>query len=86
MKTEHVKTSATTEEVSSRGVEKRVKRHKCQRSAPFAGEKPMADWKNSLQSRRAGRKSRKTPTPVVGNKPYGKSRLIIFRAGVNTGD
>jgi len=38
MKTEHVKTPATTEEMSSRGVEERVKRHKSQRSAPFAKE------------------------------------------------
>jgi hypothetical protein len=38
MKTEHVKTPATTEEVSSRGVEERVKRHKSQRSAPFTKE------------------------------------------------
>jgi hypothetical protein len=38
MKTEHVKTPATTEEVCARGVEERVKRHKSQRSAPFAKE------------------------------------------------
>jgi hypothetical protein len=38
MKTEHVKTPATTEEVSARGVEEGVKRHKSQRSAPFVKE------------------------------------------------
>jgi len=37
-----MKTPETTEEVSSRGVEKRAERHKGQRSAPFAGEKRRA--------------------------------------------
>jgi len=38
MKTEYVKTSATTEEVSSHGVEKRVKRRKSHRNTPCAGK------------------------------------------------
>jgi hypothetical protein len=38
MKTEYVKTSAATEEVSSHGVEKRVKRRKSHRNTPCAGK------------------------------------------------
>jgi hypothetical protein len=45
-----MKTTETTEEVSSHGVEKHVERHKCQRSAPFAREKPRADWKRTCKS------------------------------------
>jgi hypothetical protein len=40
-----MKTTETTEEVSSDGMEKRVERHKSQRIAPFASEEPRADWK-----------------------------------------
>jgi hypothetical protein len=76
MKADHVKTPETTEEVSSHGVEKRAERHKSQRSAPFAGEKPMSDWKKDLQICGAGRKSRKRPTLVVGKKPNGECQLI----------
>jgi hypothetical protein len=48
MKTEHVKTPATAEEVSARGVEERGKRHKSQRSAtPCAREKTRADRKKN---------------------------------------
>jgi hypothetical protein len=43
-----MKTMETTEEVSSRGVEKHAERHKCQRSAPFAREKPRRYWKKGL--------------------------------------
>ena len=35
------------------------------------------DWKKDLQIRGAGRKSRKPPTPFVGNKPNGKSQMNI---------
>jgi hypothetical protein len=70
-----MKTKATTEEVSSHGVEKRVKRRKCQRNAPFAREKSMADWKMGLQSCGAGRQSGKRPTLVVGKKTNGKSQI-----------
>src|SRR5260221_10665908 len=45
------------------------------RSMPFAREKPGADWKMDLQTRGAGRKSRRRPTLVVGMKPNGKSRM-----------
>jgi hypothetical protein len=70
-----MKTPATTEEVSSREVEKRAERHKCQRSAPFAKEKPRVDLKKGLQIYGAGRKSRKRSTLVVGHKPYGKCQM-----------
>src|ERR1035437_7639495 len=72
-----MKTMETTEEVSSRGVEKRAERHKCQRSAPFAREKPRVDGKKDLQIYGAGRKSRKRPALVVGQKPYGKCQINI---------
>jgi hypothetical protein len=38
MKVDHVKTTETTEEVSSHGVEKRVERRKSHRNTPCAGE------------------------------------------------
>jgi len=39
--------------------------------------KTFGDWKNGLQIRGAGRKSRKPPTLTVGIKPYGKSQLDV---------
>jgi hypothetical protein len=71
-----MKTMETMEAVSSDGMEKRVKRHKSQRSAPCAREKPGTDWKMTLQIVGAGRRSRKRPTLVVGKKPYGKSQIM----------
>jgi len=53
----YVKTPETTEEPSSHGVEKRAERHISQRSAPFAGEKPMTDWKKDAQICGVGIKS-----------------------------
>jgi hypothetical protein len=44
-----MKTMASTEEVCSPGVEKRVERIKWPRIAPFAREKPRADWKKVLE-------------------------------------
>jgi hypothetical protein len=41
----------------------------------FASEKPMADWKKSLQTGGTGRESRKRPALVVGKKPNGKSQM-----------
>ncbi len=70
----------TTEAVSSYGVEKRVEKHECQRSAPFAREKPKVNRKRNLQICGAGRKSRKRPKLVVGKKPNGKCQMNI---GVN---
>jgi hypothetical protein len=52
-----MKTTETTERVSSHGVEKRAERHKCQRSDSCAREKPRADWKKDLRTCGAGRKS-----------------------------
>jgi hypothetical protein len=70
-----MKTMETTEEVSSDDPVKRVKRLKYQRSALVARGKRTADHKTGLQNCRTGRKSGKHPTLVVGQKPYGKSRL-----------
>jgi hypothetical protein len=57
MKVDDVKPTETTEEVSSHGVEKRVKRRESHRNTPGARE-PMANWKNDrkkfLQIGRAG--------------------------------
>ncbi|HWY29726.1 MAG TPA: hypothetical protein VNX46_03165 [Candidatus Acidoferrum sp.] len=36
-------------------------------------------WKKDSQISEAGRKSQKPPMPVVGNKPYGKSRINYFK-------
>jgi hypothetical protein len=69
----------TTEVVSSDGMKKRVEMPKSQQIALFAEEKPWADWKKDLQLCGAGRKSRKRPTQVVGQKPYGKSQMKTKR-------
>src|SRR5271167_1775074 len=80
-----MKTMATTEAVSSVGMEKRVERHICQRSAPVIREKPRVDWKMDLQYCGTGRKSGKHPTLVVGKKPYGKSQLRPIRRSERAG-
>jgi len=80
MKAEHVKTPETTEEVSSDGVEKRAERHKSQRSAPFAGEKPMADWKKDLQICGTGGKSRKAPRRSWARNHMGNVSSYQLRA------
>jgi hypothetical protein len=77
MKADHVKTTATTEEVSSHPGETRHWSQKCRRNTFRAGKKPVADWKNDLQTYEESRKSRKQPTPFVGIKPYGKCQLSI---------
>ena len=71
-----MKTTATTEAVSSQAEETRHWSQNCQRNTACAGQKPVVDWKNGLQIQGAGRKSRKPPTPIVGIKPNGKSQLI----------
>jgi hypothetical protein len=53
---------------------------KWRRNIPRAGEKTGVNWKNDLQIRGAGRKSRKSPAPVLGNKLIGKSQLNRFRS------
>jgi len=70
-----MKTTATTEAVSSPPEEKWVESTKWRQNTFCAEQKPVVDWKNVLQIPGAGRKSRKPPTPFVGIKPYGKSRL-----------
>jgi hypothetical protein len=76
-----MKTTTSTEDVSSDGMEKCVKRRNWRQIVTCAREKPRVDWKKSLQICGAGRKSRKRPTPVVGKKPYGKSQLKLIRRG-----
>jgi len=73
----HMKTTATTEAVSLPPEEKWHWIQQWRRNTTCAGQKPRSDWKNDLQIQGAGRKSRKSPTPFVGIKPYGKSQ---FRA------
>jgi hypothetical protein len=79
MKGNHVKTTATTEKVSSHGVEKCAERHKCQRRAPSARGKRRADHKTGSQIGGAGRILRKGSTPVVGKNPNGKCQVISFQ-------
>jgi len=43
-----MKTTATTEEVSSDGMEKRVEKRNWRQIAPCANKKPMADFKKVL--------------------------------------
>src|SRR5271167_4914328 len=71
-----MKTTATTEAVSSPPEEKGYWSTKWRQNTTYAGQKPRADWKNVLQIRGAGRKP---PTPVVGMKPYGKCQIIYVR-------
>jgi len=71
----HMKITAPTEAVSSPPEEKWHWTQKCRRNASCAGQKPVVDWKNDLQIQGAGRNSKKQPTPFVGIKPYGKSRV-----------
>jgi hypothetical protein len=41
--------------------------------------KPRAGWKNDLQICGAGGRSRKSPTPVVGMKSNGKSKVKVLK-------
>ncbi len=70
-----MKTTATTEAVSSPLEENELWSQQWRQNTSHAGQKPRADWKNVLQIPGAGRKSRKPPTPFVGYKPNGKSQL-----------
>jgi hypothetical protein len=81
-----MKTTATTEAVSSSPEENELWSQQWRQNTSHAGQKPRADWKNVLQIPGAGRKSRKPPTPFVGYKLNGKSKVnskIIkrFRSG-----
>ena len=70
-----MKTTATTEAVSSPLEENELWSQQWRQNTSHAGQKPRADWKNVLQIPGAGRKSRKPPTPFVGYKPNGKSQI-----------
>ena len=70
-----MKTTATTEAVSSPPEEKWHLSQQWRQNTFRAGQKPRSDWKNDLQTYEEGRKSRKPPTPVVDYKPNGKSQL-----------
>ena len=71
----HMKTTVTTEAVSSPPDENELWNTNRRRNTTCAGQKPRADWKNVLQTYEKSRKSRKPPTPVVGIKPNGKSQI-----------
>src|SRR5271154_2064556 len=78
MKADHVKTTATTEEVSSHPGETRHWSQKCRRNTFRAGKKPVADEKMSCKSVEQAenhQKSTKMFTPFVRIKPYGKSQV-----------
>jgi hypothetical protein len=76
MKDDHVKTTETTEEVSSHPGEKGHWSQKRHRNTPCAVEKQRVNWKKDLQICGPGKKSRKRPTLVVGKKPNGKYQFI----------
>src|ERR1019366_876223 len=59
----HMKTTATTEEVSSPPEEKWHWSQQWRQNTSHARQKPRADWKNDLQTYEESRKSRKQPTP-----------------------
>jgi hypothetical protein len=71
-----MKTTATTEAVSSPPGENEHWNTKWRQTTVCAGHKPRADWKNDLQTYEESRKSRKPPTSFVGIKPNGKFRFI----------
>jgi hypothetical protein len=70
-----MKTTATTEAVSSSPGENGHWNTKWRRKTSCAEQKPVVGWKNELQIQGEGRKSRKLPTPFVGIKPYGKCQI-----------
>jgi len=71
----HMKTTATTEAVSSPPGENEHWNTKWRQTTSCAGQKPVVDWENDLQIQGAGRKSRKPPKPFVCIGPYGKCQL-----------
>jgi hypothetical protein len=73
-----MKTTTSTEEVSSHPVEKGRCEPKKHRNSPVPENNRNGLDKKFLQIYGAGRKSRKRPTLVVGKKPYGKCQLIPF--------
>ena len=75
-----MKTTATTEAVSSPPEETEFWNTNRRRNTTCAGQKLKADWKKDLHNLGAGRKSRKSPMPFVGIKPYGKSQIECVEA------
>jgi FkbM family methyltransferase len=73
-----MKTTATTEAVSSPPEENEHWNTKWRRTTSCAGKKPAADLKKDLHNLEAGRKSRKEPTPFVGIKPNGKCQFVAL--------
>jgi hypothetical protein len=71
-----MKTTTSTEEVSSHPVEKGRCEPKKHRNSPVPENNRNGLDKKFLQIYGAGRKSRKRPTLVVGKKPYGKCQII----------
>jgi hypothetical protein len=70
-----MKTTTSTEEVSSHPVEKGRCEPKKHRNSPVPENNRNGLDKKFLQIYGAGRKSRKRPTLVVGKKPYGKCQV-----------
>jgi hypothetical protein len=70
-----MKTTTSTEEVSSHPVEKGRCEPKKHRNSPVPENNRNGLDKKFLQIYGAGRKSRKRPTLVVGKKPYGKCQF-----------
>ena len=73
-----MKTTTSTEEVSSHPVEKGRCEPKKHRNSPVPENNRNGLDKKFLQIYGAGRKSRKRPTLVVGKKPYGKCQMKGF--------
>lgn len=70
-----MKTTTSTEEVSSDGMEKRVERRNWRQITPCAREKPRANQKK-LANLWSGNTITKKAKLVVDKKPYGKSQVI----------
>src|SRR5208283_4024518 len=70
-------TMETTEEVSLHPGENGHASQKKHRNTPGAREKPWANWKKGLAILWSRKRITKTPTLVVGKKPYGKCQSIV---------
>jgi hypothetical protein len=73
-----MKTMETTEEVSSHPGEKGHCIQKWRRNTSRAGKKPGAGWKNDLQIRGAGRKSRKTTHAGCGQETIWEIPIEVY--------
>jgi len=72
-----MKTMATTEEVSSDGMEKPVERRNWRQIACCAREKRTADLKKVLANPWKRKNITKRPTPFVGKQPNGKCQIKL---------